>query len=381
MRQFKLLLIIILIFVFGCKNSSFDAKKEQKVPEKQTLGLDYAQGFRVKPTDNGYELEVFNPWQGAKNVNYKYKLIERQQLSKTDSAENAIPIPISRAICLSTTHIAYIDQLNSSATIVGVSGSDFVSSSAVRRLISEGKVSDVGYEQSINYELVLSLKPDVVFSYGVGAEAAGYLHKLHDLDIPVVFVGDYLETSPLGKAEWLKFFGAMLGREKMADSLFTIIENDYVDTRSIVENSQTKPNVFINLPWNDTWYFPGGNSYMANLIRDAGGNYLLSHLDGNSSHPFSIESALVKGMEADVWINTGSAESLHEISSNFPQLKVLPVIKSGNVYNSVKRTNNLGGNDFYESGAVKPNLILKDLVKIFYPDSIEHELVYFQKLE
>ncbi len=120
---------------------------------------------------------------------------------------------------------------------------------------------------------------------------------------------------------------------------------------------------------------------MANLIRDAGGNYSLSHLDGNSSHPFSIESALVKGMEADVWINTGSAESLHEISSNFPQLKVLPVFRSGNVYNSIKRTNKLGGNDFYESGAVKPNLILKDLVKIFYPDSIEHELVYFQKLE
>ena len=120
---------------------------------------------------------------------------------------------------------------------------------------------------------------------------------------------------------------------------------------------------------------------MANLINDAGGDYLLNYLEGSVSHPISIESAMVKGMDADIWINTGSAESLTEIHAKFPRLAVLPVLKNRMVYNSNKRINPLGGNDFYESAAVKPNLVLKDLVEIFYPDSISHELFYFQKLK
>ena len=212
----------------GCSSNGSGNKLDAEIYEGDKTILSYAKGFSIETVNNGFQVEVYNPWQGAKNISYRYNLVNRNYIEESDSIENLIPIPVTRVVCLSTTHIAFIDLLNSSEKIVGVSGLNYVSSPNLREMISEGKVSDVGYEQSINYELVLSLKPDVVFSYGVGAEAAGYLHKFTDLKIPVVFIGDYLENSPLGKAEWMKFFGLFLGKQNLADSLFASIENDYL---------------------------------------------------------------------------------------------------------------------------------------------------------
>lgn len=340
----------------------------------------YSKGFSISKVDEDYVLNVLNPWQGA-NVQYKYLLTHQNKKESKHGFDEAITIPVSRIVCLSTTHIAFIDALNQSNLVVGVSGAGLISSPNVAERVKNRLARDVGYEQSLNFELLASLKPDVVFTYGVGAEMAGYLQKLRDLQIPVVFVGDYLEEDPLGKAEWLKVFGLFTGSEQLADSLFLQIENQYNTTKSLAETMQLKPNIFLNLPWKDVWYMPGGQGYMARLIEDAGGNYLLSHLEGSRSYPFSIETALEYGINADIWLNTGSYGSLSEISNDFPLVRSFQVFRRGDVFNSNKLTNPSGGNDFWESGVVNPHLILKDLVKIFHPEIIEHELVYYQKLK
>ncbi len=330
--------------------------------------------------DGGYVLEVYNPWQGA-DVTYKYALVNSSNAFNSDSFDEIIPIPVSRIVCLSTTHISYLSLLNADSLIVGVSGAEFVSNSNVRQRIEAGLVKDVGYEQSINFELLLSLKPDVVFTYGVGAEMVGYLQKLRDLNIPVVFIGDYLENSPLGKAEWLKVFGAFLGKVSLADSLFEDIDNEYNTLRRLVANEKPKPKVFLNLPWKDVWYFPGGEGYMSQLISDASGEYMLSHLEGSKSHPFGIEASLEYASNADIWLNTGTINSINELLESFPLASKIPVVSEKNVYNNNNKMNNFDGNDFWESGAVNPHIILKDLIKIFHPHIIDHELVYYQHIE
>lgn len=378
MKQFITYFFLVSVLL-SCSNPQNHEVSRIDISNSQLKPI-YSKGFSISKVDEGYVLNVLNPWQGA-NVQYKYLLTNQNKIESKQGFDEAITIPVSRVVCLSTTHIAFIDALDQSNFVVGVSGAGLISSPNVTERVKNSLVRDVGYEQSLNFELLASLKPDVVFTYGVGAEMAGYLQKLRDLKIPVVFIGDYLEEDPLGKAEWLKVFGLFTGREQQADSLFLQIENQYNTTKSLAETVQLKPNIFLNLPWKDVWYMPGGQGYMARLIEDAGGNYLLSHLEGSRSYPFSIETALEYGINADIWLNTGSYGSLSEISNDFPLVRSFLVFRRGDVFNSNKLTNPSGGNDFWESGVVNPHLILKDLVKIFHPEIIEHELVYYQKLK
>lgn len=379
LNRTSIILLSCAIIFTGCIQRSIDNDQGEESAVNQSINL-YAQGFNIDNGVDGFILNVFNPWQNANNVRYSYLLTTSEDAKREAGFNEVIHIPVSRVVCLSTTHIAFIDVLDNADLIVGVSGAGFISSPNVNERLKNGLVRDVGYEQSLNFELLASLKPDVVFTYGVGVEMAGYLQKLRDLKIPVVFIGDYLEENPLGKAEWLNVFGLFTGKEQLADSIFNNIVIQYNQTKLLVEKAKDKPKVFLNLPWKDTWYMPGGQGYMARLIDDAGGNYLLSHLEGSKSYPFSIEAALEYGINADIWLNTGSYGTLSEITQEFPIVRSFPVLKRGEVYNSNRRTNPRGGNDFWESGVVNPHIILNDLVKIFHPQLLEHELVYYQKL-
>lgn len=366
------------LIAFSCHNVDSEKAVEFNTPNRVENSI--AKGFSIAIEEGGYVLNVFNPWQEAKGVNYSYLLTSNDSILSNSDFTEVINIPVSRVVCLSTTHIAFIDKLGSTESIVGISGSNFISNPLVRKGIERSLVKDVGFEQSINYELLVDLKPDVVFTYGVGAEMAGYLLKLKDLGIPVVFIGEYVEENPLGKAEWLKVFGLFFDQKEVADSLFINIEKEYNSTANQLVGVKNKPNVFINLPWKDIWYFPGGDGYMAKLIHDAGGNYALSNLKGSKSFPYSIESAIEIGMNADIWINTGSANSLNDILSDHSILRDLPVLKNGYIYNNNRLVNEFGGNDFWESGVVNPHIVLKDLSKILHPDLINHNLVYYQQL-
>jgi iron complex transport system substrate-binding protein len=380
MKEIILYALLVIVLTCGCKQSDNNTyKSERKYLEKQHTK--HAKGFSISSNLSTYIVEVNNPWQGAQNIQYRYAFTHKDTACLLTGFDEVIPFPVRRVVCLSTTHIAYIDLLDAAKCIVGVSGAQYVSNSVVREQIMLGYSLDVGYEQSLNYELLVDLKPDLVFSYGVGAESAGYLQKLKDLKIPVIFIAEYLEENPLGKSEWLKVFGVVFEKYEKSDTLFSQIEREYIDIKNNVAGIKTKPNVFINLPWKDTWFFPGNRSYMVCLIEDAGGNYMLNNLMGNQSYPFSMEVALEKGMNADIWINSGMANSLNDIAIEFPRLTILPPFRNSSIFNNNKRENSSGGNDFWESGVVEPNIILKDLVKIFYPDSIDHELVYYKKLK
>jgi len=374
--------ILIFVVVSACTGRA--GFKESVRNKLISNGVKYAERFEIQHNEGYSVLIVKNPWQGAKNVNESYYLIPKKTTipAGIDSL-NVIRVPIKKIICMSTTHLAMISALNEEETIKGVSGTDFLYEKKLRDLISSNKIADVGYEDNLNKEIVIQIAPDIVMVYGIGSESAGYISKLKELGIKIIFNADYLETNPLGKAEWIKVFGALYNKEKEADSLYSSVSEEYDSLKSFIQlNIKGKPSVFLGLPWKDTWFISPGNSYISNLISDAGGNYLWKDIKSEISMPFGIENVYVKAIHADYWLNISSAKNRNEIISVDNRLGELPSFINGNMFNNNNRVTPRGGNDYWESGSMNPQLILKDIASILHPSLFPgYKLYFYKKIE
>jgi iron complex transport system substrate-binding protein len=283
---------------------------------------------------------------------------------------------------MSTTHVAFISALGEAATISAVSGLKHVSDTAVRAQAAAGVTVDVGYDASVSYELIFALKPDVVFAYGVTGEFTVVEKKLNELGIKVVYIGEYLEEQPLGKAEWLLAMSAFFDRETQAVAAFDTVEARYLAAAAMVKNVAHKPLVMLNVPYKDVWYLPGTRNYTVRFIEDAGAEYIYPSHRQRETYPMSIENAFVLAQKADFWLLGNWAKSLGDLKANDPRMAEIPAFKKGKVYNSNLRMNSDGGDDFWESGIVQPDVILNDMIKIFHPELLpEHELYFYRHLE
>jgi iron complex transport system substrate-binding protein len=262
------------IFFISCapKNNNINSP-QQLIATSDTIK--YAHGFSIHTVGKIKILRVFNPWEGAKGIEYKYILCHKdQQVPDSLKKWPIIPIPVKRIVCLSTTHIAVLSFLNRMNTLVGVSGPQYISDTLALKMISLGKVADVGYDQALNYEVIVSLHPDIVLAYGIQNETATQYKKLEELGIRVVLNGEYLENTPLGKLEWVKYMATFFDASAEADQKFHAIEQEYQTLTHLCDNIKTKPSVMTGLPWKGAWYVPGGESYLTKMIQDAGGKYL-----------------------------------------------------------------------------------------------------------
>lgn len=343
----------------------------------------YATGFEVDQLQDYDLVHVYDPWQKSKNVTFSYLLGEDPgRVPDSLNILPFIPTPVQRVITLSTTHIAMIESLGESETIMGISGADLIYDTIMNKRIRRGEVIDVGYDRTLNYEMIVSLKPDVLFMYGVESRIREIADKLVELGIPVVFCGDYLEKHPLGKAEWIRFFSLFFRKEHEAAMKFARIDSSYRVMAEMTAQLEEKPFVLTGLPWKDTWYVAGGNSFAARLIADAGGRFLWNDTESSEAIPLDIESVFSRAVRADVWINPGAATSLEDLVRFDERFRKLDVVRQGRVFNNNARMNPSGGNDYWESGAVRPDLILADLIKVFHPDIMEdHQFIYYRKLK
>jgi len=362
----RFFLVAVICINFSCEGSLNKGQNSDKKSGAQKNK--YALGFQILKQNNITVLEIFNPWQRAKDVSIKYKLV-KTNFKEADSNifTSYIKVPVKKVVCLSTTHIAFIDALGCTDNIVAVSGANLISNSKIRAKIKTKVVYDVGYEQGLNYELLISLKPDVVFAYGIGSDVTGYINKLKELDIPVVLIGEYLESHPLAKAEWIKFFAEFFDRQQIAKMRFDSIAENYNNLKELVSKEKIKPIVMSGLPWSGTWYVSGGKSYTAKLIEDAGGEFLWKSINSHESLPIDLETVFQKSNETDYWLNSGSAKTLKEIISVDSRLSNLKPFKNGKIYNNNARLSETGGNDYWESGVINPDVILKDLIVILHP--------------
>ena len=374
----------LLLFIF---TTSACISNESRKPESldfQSGRVSYAERFSLLETDSCTILNIIDPWQGAGDVIHQYYLVkDNPDFHPQTDPSRIIHVPVKRIICMSTTHLAMISALGQEFRIAGVSGSDFVYDDDISQRIKGGLINDIGYDSGINSELIIKSSPDLVMIYGIGSESAGYTAKIYELGTKVMYNADYLETDPLGKAEWIKVFGALFCKEKMADSLFSVIESNYNLLKEYISShAGDKPAVMLGLPFRDTWYISPGNSYISRLIGDAGGRYLWEKTESAVSMPFGLENVYIKSLNADFWLNTGSVLSKDEIVSIDPRLGSVPPFVNGKLFNNNRRLNASGGNDYWESGTLNPHIILKDIASILHPELFpDHGLVYYRKIE
>lgn len=372
--------ILSLSIFWGCRNRSETQIKNQgqsnKIIKAERLSLEKKDGYTL--------VEIINPWQGATNINQTYYLVKRgSKLPEGVDSASVIFVPLHKIVCMSTTHIAMIEALGEANSIVGVSGTDFIYSPQLLKSVENGSLVDVGYESSLNKELILKLSPDLIMIYGIGSESAGYVGKIKELGIRVIINADYLETDPLSRMEWIKLLGALYDKETLADSLYYSETAAYNKVKDFLrEKSVKKPKVMLGLPFKDSWNISPGNSFISTLISDAGGSYLWSDTKSSISMPYGIENVYLRGMNADYWLNISSVHSKKEILNVDERLSDLPCFKNGNLYNNNKRITEKGGNDYWESGCVYPHLLLEDIAAILHPDLFAgHELTYYKKLD
>ena len=376
-----LLILPLLLLAFSCTDNGSGKQESGKFHSERVT---YAGRFSLLETDSCTILSIIDPWKGAGNVIHQYFLVKDKSGRKIKAdPSRIINVPVNRIICMSTTHLAMIRALGEEARISGVSGSAFVYDEVISKRIQDDLINDIGYDSGINSELIIKSSPDLVMVYGIGSESAGYISKIYELGTKVMYNADYLETNPLGKAEWIKVFGSLFCKEKMADSLFLIIESEYNSTKEYIRaNAASEPAVMLGLPFRDTWYISPGNSYISRLIEDAGGRYLWENIKSAVSMPYGLENVYVKSLTADFWLNIGNVLTKEEIVSIDPRLGSIPPYTRGKLYNNNKRMNSSGGNDYWESGTLKPHILLKDIASILHPGLFpDNELVFYRKIE
>lgn len=370
------LVFFAAVLVIGCNKKD----SSTQVPQAASSGnkISYATGFTVRSIGNAKLVEVTYPFQGATS-GYFYLLVPKgEQPPAHDENTKVIYTPIERIVCTSTTHIPLLDYLNESDALVGFPTLDYISSEQMRQRIDSGKVVDLGIDKGLNIERLAVLKPDLVMGYTMSGDY-GQFRKIESLGIPVVLNGEYLEQHPLGRAEWIKFMALFFNKEQTADSVFSMIEKNYLETRNLVAHTERQPSVLSGIVYGDAWFLPGGQNYAAKLFKDAGCRYLWAETQSNGYLELSFESVYAKAHQADLWIGTGSYRSLAEISAADHRYSGFKPFRAKEVYNYDARLGAKEGNEFLELGYLRPDLILRDLVKIAHPELLPDHTLYFHR--
>jgi iron complex transport system substrate-binding protein len=360
---------------------SCNSKKNSATNSENTLVAKYAVGFKVTIVGNSKLVEVKQPYQNATS-GYQYLLVPTGEEPPThDETTQVITVPVENIVCTSTTHIPLLDYINETEKLIGFPTTDYISSEKMRKRIDQGKVKDLGIDKGMNIEMLYTLKPSLVMGYTMTKDL-GQLKKIQELGIPVVINAEYLEKHPLGRAEWIKFMALFFGKENEADSVFAEIEKEYLNTMQLVSEAKNKPTVLSGIVYGDAWFMPGGQNYAAKLLKDAGCEYLWAFDSTNGFLQLSFESVYAKAKEADLWIGVGSFKNLSEIKATEERYALFKPFKEQQVYSYDARKGAKGGSEFLELGYLRPDLILKDLVKIAHPELLPtYELYFHNRLE
>lgn len=376
-RLFRIVLLLAAAQLSGCGPQRAAVTSDSEEPLYIPA---YASGFEiVRRPDSATLLRVRNPWQGAEGVEKNLLILRDKAPVPEDFEGQVLRGPARRIVCMSSTHVALLDALGAADRVVGVSGIDYITNPYI--VANRERVGDVGFDGNVDYELMLQLDPDLVLLYGVGA-ASGMESRLTELGIPFAYVGEYLEESPLGKAEWLVAVAELIGRRDAGEAFFREIPVRYHALRQrVAAAGGLRPKVMLNAPYGDMWFLPATGSYLVRLIDDAGGDYLYRQNSTNRSLPIDMEEAYLLTAAADVWLNVGSITTLRELRSRYPKFADTRCVQLGAVYNCDRRTGPKGGNDYWESGVVWPDRVLYDLVKIFHPELVQEDFYYYRKVE
>lgn len=366
----------LLIIMVSCQSKK--AAEKVNNDKKSSVSLKYSKGFTIDNYDGYKVVKVVKPHMNAE-TGFEYILAtDVSKVPDTFNKTNIIKTPLESIVCTSTTHIPLLDYLNLSDKLIGFPTTDYISSEKMRERIDAGLVTDLGVDNEMNIELLADIAPDLVMAYTIGGDY-GQFQKIQQLNINTVINAEYLEEHPLGRAEWIKFMAAFFNEESSADSVFNMIESNYLELRKNVATQSQKPSVFSGVVYGDTWYLPGGQNYASKLINDAGGNYLWNNDSTSGFLELSFEAVYEKANEADFWIGVASFETLSQIREADIRYTSFNAFKNEKVYTNNWRKGAKGGSEFLELGYLRPDIILNDLIQVFHPNLMDDEGLYFHK--
>ena len=369
-------LIYILISI-SCKNEVIKVDIKHRFENN----IKYANGFDIITKNGIKKLIIKSPYQNSKDV-FEYQ-IKNKTVSKNINKNNLIiEVPLTKIVVTSTTHIPMVELLNEEATVIGFPYSKYVSSEKTRQLIDSGNITEIGKENSLNTEILLDLEPEIVVGYSVSS-ADKSLTTIKKAGINVIYNGDWLEETPLGRAEWIKFFGVLFNKEKQADSIFKIIETNYLEAKKIALTAIKKPTILSGaIMSKDIWNLPAGNSFVAQFLKDANLDYLWKNSKGKGSLSLSFESVFDKGVNADFWIAPGYFSTKEQLLNSNQIYTKFKAFENGNIYTPSTKKGTTGGVIYYELAPTRPDLVLKDIIKITNTDLLpDYKMTFFQKMK
>ncbi|MGI9525665.1 MAG: ABC transporter substrate-binding protein [Weeksellaceae bacterium] len=351
---------LFISFIISCKK---EAKTTLPAKETKQIPLSYASSFTIDSTDQALVYTIMN--NGVqKKVSIDYN-----------------KLPFDNLVTTSASATAYLDALGETDHIKAAYDVNWIYNENLHNQIKNKQTQDLGNSNGMELEQLLQLNPDAIIVFSDPNKIQLY-NQLEESGIQVIYVDEYLEQTPLGKAEFLKFYGLLTGKYTQANELFNQIERNYTDLKEKVHTVENKPTILANVMRGDIWYLPGGKSFSAQFFADAGGNYLWKEDSTEGSINLDFEQVYDRAKDAEFWFNASDYKTLSQLNDAHKNHSWFQAYKEGNVYSFAKRTNENGANDFFETGTVRPDLVLKDLISIMHPEVLpNHDLYFYQKLK
>ena len=344
--------------------------------------VQFAKGFTIEYRGNYKVVTIQNSF-GERAAAVRYLLVPRGAARPAGyPGALVIATPIRRLVGLSSLHVALADFLGADDVLVGVGDFRYVSAPRVRRRIAAGLVYEAGQSEALNNELLVARRPDLVMASGWPGQGLGHFPTLAAAGIPVLINSEWVETTPLARAEWVKVLAVLLNQEDLVNRKFGQVARDYQRLAAVARAAPARPSVVVGLPFKDVWYVPAANNYLAQFLHDAGGAYPWARTTAPAgSLPLSFETVAPVALAADYWLQTGTVDTRAALLAQDGRYAAFGPCKRGQVFNNTRRTNAQGSNDYWESGAVRPDLVLADLIKILHPELLPTwSLYYYQRL-
>ncbi len=352
-------------------------------PEK--IEFSDATGVSVEYFNSYKVITVKQPTPGAAPVSYV--LVQcgapKPKLEGELADAMQIEVPVNRIASASTTQIPALQLLEVAEKVVGVANAGNLHDGPVKQQVAAGTTQTFGNEDyTHDVEKVVALNVDVMFQGGTENESDA---KLRELGVPLVALAEWLETTPLGRAEWMKYFSLFVNKEAKATELFTKIRADYQAVADKLKDVENRPTVIAGTMYKGTWYIPAGDSYFAAYLKDAGADYVFADTEGTGSIEDTIETVLAKGADADFWVNgdsRGKWPTKADVLQADERFANFAAVEKGNMWNPTLRINEEGGNDYWQLGVVRPDLVLGDLAAAFHPELMpDHEFTFYQQVK
>lgn len=363
------IILLASLFFLSCKaEKKVTLQRNTEIPSN----IEYATGFDILKEGEKVKLIIKTPYPNSEET-FSYVL---------GNGEANIKTPVKKVVVTSTTHIPVLELLGREKTLIGFPHTKYISSEKTRALIDSGFVRELGKEHSINTEVLLDINPDLVVSFSMG-KTNKTLTTIKNAGIPVIINGDWLEETPLGRAEWVKVFGSIYNENKKADSLFKAIKDNYLAAVKIAQKATNKPTILSGAIMNkDIWNLPAGESFVAQYLKDANLDYLWKDSKGKGSLSLSFESVLDKGKNADFWIAPGYFSSKEQMLNSNKHYAEFKAFKNDNIYSPSLKKGKTGGVLYFELAPTRPDLVLKDIIKITHPHLLpNYELTFFEKMK